>query len=114
MTDVNDLNFPNLDTKGMFSRENLLNPVLQHNKNCIAHDAIGTMQGVVIYFSVELYLEATISCRKMKKVTHLGSCWACCLSCSAHNLLHSLKYLYRKRCDLHVFTFQCTTQYISK
>ena len=50
MTAVNDLNFPNLDTTGMFSRENLLHPVLQHGKNCIAHDAIGTMQGFVIYF----------------------------------------------------------------
>ena len=50
----------------MFSHDNLLHPVLQHDKNCIVHDAIGTMQGVVIHFSVELYLEAAISFRKMK------------------------------------------------
>ena len=66
MTDVNDLHFPNLDTKRMFSHDNLLHPVLQHDKNCIVHDAIGTMQGVVIHFSVELYMEAAISFRKMK------------------------------------------------
>ena len=50
MTDVNDINFPNLDTKGMFSHKNLFHPVLVHDKNCIAHDAIGNMQRVAIYF----------------------------------------------------------------
>ena len=50
MTDVNDINFPNWDTKGMLSHRNLFHPVLVHDKNCIAHDAIGNMQRVAIYF----------------------------------------------------------------